>query len=245
VQKKHAMFYDGQGRGDHARYMMLIAAVCTDSVEEARAIDAYFPDIRAYIASLRAPAYPYAIDKELAATGEKTFTENCARCHGSYGETWTYPNLLVALQEVGTDPELAHRAYRDSDRFFGWFRASFYGELAESQPGMGYVAPPLDGVWATAPYLHNGSVPSIRDLLNSKLRPKFWAHQEGARHYDPETLGWVYEGLIGGKASVSDPQQRRRVYDTTLSGYSNAGHTFADRLTGKEREAVLEYLKTL
>ncbi len=245
MQKKHAMFYDAQGRGDHARYMMLISTVCTDTVEEAEEIDAYFPDIRAYIASLRAPAYPYAVDQDLAASGQDVFLTHCARCHGTYGDDWTYPNLLVALEEVGTDPELARRSYDDSERFFAWFANSFYGELAEAAPGPGYVAPPLDGVWATAPYLHNGSVPSLATLLESARRPRFWAHSDGNRRYDMNALGWSHESLPTGKNSVEDAAVRSRVYDTTLTGYSNAGHEFGDVLTDRERSALLEYLKTL
>jgi hypothetical protein len=109
----------------------------------------------------------------------------------------------------------------------------------------GYIAPPLDGVWATAPYLHNGSVPDLRSLLDSRLRPQFWQHRVDPRAYDPSVLGWEYERLQHGKSGVTETQARARVYDTTLPGYGNGGHLFGDGLTEAERTAVIEYLKML
>ena len=63
------------------------------------------------------------------------------------------------------------------DRFYDWVTRSYYGESADMSPTRGYIAPPLDGIWATAPYLHNGSVPGLRSLLDSRLRPGFWQHR--------------------------------------------------------------------
>lgn len=248
VQKKHAMFYTGEGRGDHARLMMTAAILCTDSIDEARAIDAYAPDIRAYIASLRAPAYPFAIDQALAREGEAVFTANCSRCHGRYGESSQahYPNLLVALDVVGTDPMLARENVFNGERFAKWYNGSFFGELAHAAPALGYYAPPLDGVWATAPYLHNGSVPSIAALLNSPTRPTYWKRTSlDSRDYDPQALGWNTQTLAHGKDGEPDWQQRKLIYDTTRPGYANSGHLFGDGLSKTERSAVLEYLKTL
>jgi hypothetical protein len=133
----------------------------------------------------------------------------------------------------------------DADRFSRWFNGSYYGEVAESAPAMGYIAPPLDGVWATAPYLHNGSVPTLELLLDSPRRPAYWTRSFDSKDYDPVTLGWRFRALPQGKAGVGQREERKRIYDTTLPGYSNAGHTFGDALTADERRAVLEYLKTL
>jgi hypothetical protein len=114
----------------------------------------------------------------------------------------------------------------------------------ELAPAEGYIAPPLDGVWATAPYLHNGSVPDIRSLLDSRLRPRFWRHEQ-PREYDTTILGWRYERLEHGKDGAADREERARIYDTTRPGYGNGGHLFGDGLTDAERDAVIEYLKTL
>lgn len=243
--KKHAMFYNAMGRGDHARFMMMKSLLCTDSVEEARSIDARFADVRAYIASIEPPDYPFAVDQPLASRGKTVFEEHCSRCHGTYGAEETYPNLVIDLDTIGTDPEFALRAFAESDRFMDWFNRSWYGETASARPARGYTAPPLDGIWATAPFLHNGSVPTLAALLDSSTRPTYWIRDFESREFDQSSVGWQYQALQHGKEGADSPQRRKRIYDTTLPGYSNAGHTFGDVLTDAERQAVIEYLKTL
>ncbi|MFW5724691.1 MAG: c-type cytochrome, partial [Halochromatium sp.] len=189
--------------------------------------------------------YPYPIDAELAARGERLFKAECTECHGRYGERERYPNELVALDEVGTDPAMAEAAYRHADRFARWFNASFYGRNADAQPGPGYVAPPLDGVWATAPYLHNGSVPSLAALLESDERPRYWRFESASPDYDQDALGWRYRRLEQGREQFASLEERKWVYDTTRRGYGNQGHDFGDLLDDDERRALLEYLKTL
>ncbi len=245
VDKKHAMFYNGEGRGDHVGYMMLASTTCTDSVAEAREIDAWFKDVRAYLATLEAPDYPYPIDAQLAAEGERLFKAECTECHGRYGETERYPNELIALDEIGTDPAMAEQAYRHADRFARWFNASFYGRNADAQPGLGYVAPPLDGVWATAPYLHNGAVPTLAALLDTGQRPTYWRFKSASPAYDEAALGWRYEPLEQGREQFASLDEQKWVYDTTRRGYGNQGHDFGDLLSDDERSALLEYLKTL
>ncbi|MGH8659199.1 MAG: c-type cytochrome [Gammaproteobacteria bacterium] len=246
MKTKHAMFYTASGRGDHARHMILGSVFCADSVEEARAVDAYAPDIRAYIAALDAPRYPFAVDKTRAQSGRQVFEANCARCHGRHGENGTYPNLVIALGEVGTDPALAAAGTAGADdRFMRWVNESFYGELGRLAPAPGYNAPPLDGVWATAPYLHNGSVPSLEALLDSPKRPAYWIRSFQSSDYNQQTLGWSYTHLAYGKRGAKSPDERKRIYDTTLPGYSNKGHIYADALSVGERLQLLEYIKTL
>jgi mono/diheme cytochrome c family protein len=248
LAKKNALYYNTEGRGDLARAMMLGAIYCADDVATLKAIDAYAPDIRAYFASLRAPRWPFPLDADLARRGRTVFERTCSGCHGTYGEAPGYPNLVVALEEVGTDPALAEHATNGaSDRFIAWFNRSWFGETARAAPAKGYIAPPLDGVWVTAPFLHNGSVPNIALLLDSRKRPKYWTRSYGsaAADYDPETLGWRYTERAAGKSGTDDPEARKKIYDTTLPGYSNGGHTYGDGLSEDERRAVLEYLKTL
>jgi cytochrome c peroxidase len=173
------------------------------------------------------------------------FEAHCSRCHGTYGKEWTYPNLVIGLEEIGTDPELALKATQEADRFLRWYNNSFFGEISYAAPAPGYIAPPLDGVWATAPYLHNGSVPSIETLLDSTKRPQYWTRSFDSTDYDKKALGWNYTTLTHGKEGAANPEERKRIYDTTLPGYSNQGHKFGDSLSDTERAAVLEYLKTL
>jgi mono/diheme cytochrome c family protein len=249
MQKKHAMFYVAAGRGDHARIMMTASTLCVDSVDEARAIDAYFPDVRSFLLSLEPPAWPYEVDAELAAAGKAIFDDACAACHGTYGEPAdeTYPNLVIALDDVGTDSTLALGAAQFAGRFVDWFNRSFYGELSWLAPAEGYVAPPLDGIWATAPFLHNGSVPTLAALLDSSTRPRYFTRSYGTStaDYDPDAVGWRVTPLDAGQDEAPDRATRVRIYDTTLLGYGNGGHTYGDGLTEPERTAVLEYLKTI
>jgi|HubBroStandDraft_6_1064221.scaffolds.fasta_scaffold21309_2 hypothetical protein len=105
-----------------------------------------------------------------------------------------------------------------------------------------YKARPLDGIWATPPYLHNGSVPNLYTLLSPVAeRPKTF--YLGNREYDPVNVGYHTEGFPGGL-----------MLDTSIRGNSNSGHEFNNGsgkgiigplLTPDERRALIEYLKTL
>jgi len=244
MQHKAAMFHHGGGRGDHVRFMMMKSLVCTDDLTEAREIDAWFTDVRAYIASLEPPEYPYPVDQDLAEAGERVFERTCSACHGTYGEDRSYPNLVIDLETIGTDPAYAQQAVA-AERFVRWFNRSFYGDGAEAKPALGYMAPPLDGVWATAPYLHNGSVPTIAALLDSSQRPTYWRLRQEPREYDQDALGWRFDPLEHGKDGAPDAREAKGIYDTTREGYGNGGHTFGDDLSDQERRALLEYLKRL
>jgi mono/diheme cytochrome c family protein len=235
MSKKHSMFYDAAGRGDHARIMMTASLLCSESVDEVTAIDQAFVDVRAWIETLEPPKYPFAIDAGLAARGRPIFNATCARCHGTYGEEGEYPNELVPLGDVGTDPLLAQGTAQFAAQYVDWFASSFWGQTSRLEPQSGYVAPPLDGIWATAPYFHNGSVPSIELVLDSTHRPTYWT-----RLYD------VYdEAAVGWKWTPNDKGGDIHIYDTTQPGYGASGHDFGDQLTPDERKALLEYLKTL
>jgi mono/diheme cytochrome c family protein len=244
MAKKNAMFYDGAGRGDQARIMMTASTLCTDDVADAMAIDAYFGDVRAYIVSLTPPPYPLAVDATLAARGQAVFVATCAGCHGTYGDGGLYPNLMIPVDEVGTDATLAGGAAQFADRFVQWFAESFYGQTARLDPEPAYYAPPLDGIWATAPFLHNGSVPSLAALLDSSTRPAYWmrtATDGEGNDFDGTAIGWSYQAIDAAQAA----QVGTRAYDTTRAGYGNGGHTYGDALGADDRAALLEYLKTL
>src|SRR5439155_17081238 len=82
VHKKNALFYNGMARGDHRGTMALATSVCVDDVDRARAVDAEFADMQAFIGSIRAPAYPRTIDPGLVAAGCEIFRRDCRGCHG-------------------------------------------------------------------------------------------------------------------------------------------------------------------
>lgn len=108
----------------------------------------------------------------------------------------------------------------------------------------GYVAQPLSGIWARAPYFHNGSVPTLAGVLEPDKRPMRWRRlvSEGS-DYDADRVGLRYEEV----SSALDPDTRvgRLVYDTTRPGMGNGGHTYAAGLSDAERADLLEYLRGL
>jgi mono/diheme cytochrome c family protein len=251
AHKKNALFYNGMARGDHRGTMALATSVCVDTVARAEAVDAMFRDIQAFVSSVRAPGWTRAVDAALAAEGEALFARDCAGCHGTYAERdedETYPNLLIPLDVVGTDPAVAEAGVVHSPELVDWYNDSFYGQITRMEPNdpfPGYMPPPLDGIWATAPYLHNGSVPTIELVLNSRARPRYWKRVDfDSTHYDEAALGWPFEDVPYGQDDAP-AAERPLIYDTTTWSQSNAGHPFGDHLTDEQRRAVLEYLKTL
>lgn len=249
AKKKGGLFWNGMARGDHRATMIYATSLCTDSVEEAEGILSYFNNINAFIGSVEAPKYPFPIDEQRAAAGKAVFETNCACCHGTYdvdAAKESYPSLLLPLATIGTDPLLAFEA--DARPFADWFNKSWYGAVAPlttGDPTPGYVAPPLDGIWASAPYLHNASVPTVALLLDSTKRPQWWRRVDyDSTNFDETNVGWPWIELPYGQDGAPD-DERKHVYDTTITGHWNTGHTFGDHLTDEERAQVLEYLKTL
>ena len=239
LKKKHAMFYNGFGRGDFGRFLMASNLLTVTDTSEAAEVDSHFNDVLAYIYSLQPPVYPKSINTKLADRGKIIFEASCAGCHGTYGKDADYPNLLISEETIQTDSLLYSSNY-SSPQFINWFNQSWFttgDHPAKLQPFKGYIAPPLDGIWATAPYLHNGSVPNLETLLNSKLRPKYWSRDFKNPQYNVDSPGWMYK--------AETESVNKDTYNTTLKGYSNAGHIFGDKLSNEERTALIEYLKTL
>lgn len=214
--------------------------------------EATFADIHAFVLSVPAPRYPFAIDAALALKGHGLFNEHCARCHGTYGPDGKYPSKIVPLETIGTDRALSDAigSKRNLDHLNrSWIgqQKSPDGRYYHVEPTPGYQAPPLDGVWATAPYFHNGSVPTLEHVLNSKARPSIFtrSYGTGREDYDTERVGWKITVLDTPPPESIRAVERRKVYDTTRPGLSNRGHTFGDGFSDGERRAVIEYLKTL
>lgn len=243
LKKKNAMFYNGMGRKDFCKSFIGSSLLTMADKAKAEEVDENMVDVLAYINSLEPPSYPFTIDTDLVAQGKPIFEENCVKCHGSYDSEADYPNLMVSLKTIGTDPELSNRYTRSSALnayFFDWFNTGWFGSVTaplELFAEGGYIAPPLDGIWATAPYFHNASVPTIADVLHSKNRPIYWSRSYNSTDYDTEKVGWNY--------TVESSKIDKNTYDTTIKGYGKDGHTFGDDLSDIGRKALLEYLKTL
>lgn len=244
LKKKKTMYFTGTSDARSVRSIMQFMLTPDNSRAVFEKEEATFADVQAYILSLQAPKYPLPVNADLARRGETLFRQNCAKCHGVYGAQWTYPNKIVPIEVIGTD---ATRFRGLSHKLGEHYNRTWFGEKYPALPAKGYQAPPLDGVWATAPYFHNGSVPTLHDVLNSKGRPKIFtrSYDTGRDDYDAVKAGWKVDVLDHGADPMLPGFERRKIYDTTLPGRGNGGHTFGDHFSGAERRAVVEYLKTL
>ncbi|GAA4426652.1 cytochrome c [Bremerella cremea] len=240
--KKENIYLDGFAPKGH-RGLLQFTLVRENDAQAFRDREADFRDVYAYLSSLEAPKYPGKVDATKAEAGRIVFNRQCSECHGTYGDQADYPERMIPIDEIKTDRARfdsltpAHRqGYGDS-----WFNSYGQQEGLIADPE-GYVAPPLDGVWATAPYLHNGSVPTLWHLLHPDQRPKIWRWSGSS--YDHQRMGIDAEALDEFPKGLS-AMERREVFNTTRLGKSAAGHDYPNALTEEEKSAVLEYLKTL
>ena len=195
--------------------------------------------LRTWLMEIDAPSYPYEIDRSLAQKGQRIFDNNCASCHSETGERI---GQITPIEEIKTDRgridsytyELASNqnltfsgiTYNGIDQRFSHFKKTH-----------GYTNSLLDGIWLRSPYLHNGSVPTLRDLLNKpEVRPKTF--YRGYDVFDRENVGYV--------STVAEESERQFfLYDTSLPSNHNIGHLYGTDLANDDKNALLEYLKTL
>jgi Cytochrome c len=189
-------------------------------------------DLNAFLHDLEPPAFPGPIDRARAARGKQVFRNTCAPCHGSY-EAYDerHPNQVIPMAVLGTDP---NRVRVWDEAAIQYVKQDPIMKRLDLKPGLGLMPPSLKGVWATAPYLHNGSVPTVYDVLNPATRPA--SFYRGGLHLDPVKVGLS-------TIEKGEPGQQR--VDTTVPGDGNIGHPFGAPLTDAQRWDVVEYLKTL
>jgi len=190
----------------------------------------------AYLRQLKAPPSPHKPKADAVKAGEKLFAEHCGTCHAPNG---ALANTVIPPEDIGTDinrdlmwTEAAVRAYSAYRKGYNWNFTGF-------RKVDGYSSGTLDGLWLNGPYLHNGSVPSLRALLEPPdKRPKFFVRG-----------GDVVDGKNGGFVSPEceprNPPPGVFCYDVSLIGNSNAGHTYGTALAPAEKENLLAYLLTL
>lgn len=184
-----------------------------------------------FVLDLAPPDYPFPVDTAFARRGWALFQRHCAGCHALDSEK---VGTVTPIEEIGTDrhrldsftPELV-RAFHSIDE--GPFRFDAYRKTH------GYANLPIDGAWARAPYLHNGSVPTLRDLL-SPPAARADSFVRGSDVYDPDRMGFV-----SGPPEVGPGFE----YDTSVEGNGNGGHTYGTGLSREQKTALIEYLKTL
>ena len=241
---KDRIYVDGSAQASGHRSMMATLVAFGITPDQLAAKEDSFVDIAHYIRSLESPCWELTtLDAPKVARGQKVFEANCARCHGVHeGPEARYPNNVVTLTEVGTDPIRAQRFRREEATALS---ASWFGVPPFQSTG-GYLSQPLVGIWARAPYFHNGSVPDLMGVLDPSRRPTRWRRVGSGGEladYDVDRVGFRYEEV----STAPDPNTRegRQVYDTTREGMGNAGHTFGAPLTDAQRSDLLEYLRSL
>ena len=168
-----------------------------------------------------------APDPGAVTAGEAVYSTTCAGCHGT--DVW--PNVAVSADEMGTD-SLRTTAMTQADADL--FNALAVTESHAMPTTAGTLAPPLVGSWTSAPYLHNGSVPTLAMLLEPAVRH---VRLVAAGGYDVERVG----------LAVTEVQAVHKAphYDTTVVALSAAGPDYGAELDAADGDALLALLKTM
>jgi hypothetical protein len=246
LKHKRTMYYDGRTPASSVRANMQFL-LGEKTLEQFKELEPTFRDIQAYLLTLEPPKYPFPIDDGKAERGRVVFEKTCARCHGTYGANASYPNKIVPLDVIRTDPA---RSLGISDRAVAHYNSTWFGKPDPvSTERIGYQAPPLGGIWASAPYLHNGSIPTLHALLDSSTRPDRFTRPPSTDfdQYDAQHVGWKFHRVSDQElaAQKRSPHEAHFLFDTSRFGLGNQGHTFGDKLSEVQRMDLIEYLKTL
>ncbi|NER39177.1 MAG: c-type cytochrome, partial [Oscillatoria sp. SIO1A7] len=187
-----------------------------------------------YILNFTPPKYPFEKDNALAERGSAIFDNNCASCHAFGGER---TGTVIPIDEIGTDRHRLDMWTQEAVDAYKKFTKGYSWEFKELRKTDGYVAVALDGLWLRSPYLHNGSVPTLRDLLNKpEDRPAFF--YRGIDEIDRDKVGFV--------STVSEANSKKYFrFDTKLEGNSNSGHLYGTDLSSSEKDALVEFMKGL
>ncbi len=233
VERRPWVHWDGNTRSPIARN--LLASLGLGAPLYGHRADLNFADVERQTElteEIRPPHYPYTVDQTLAKRGATHFAAQCASCH-------TGPEndqRLHAVAEVGTDPLRANFFNQKQADGFNRFLAELelQGYKRPAEPGVRttgkYFAPSLGGVWARSPYLHNGSVRTMAELLSAPNERAKTFHR-GSTRFDPAVMGYTDEGAY--------------IFDTSTPGNSRAGHAYGTKLSPNEKRELVEYLKTL
>lgn len=226
-QAREGMHLHWDGNNDNIHERNYAAAMAVGATPDS-VIPSHFTYVTNFVLQLPPPKYPFPVDQVRAERGWALFQANCSDCH-AFGA----PKIgqVTPIATVGTDP---HRLRSFTPGLVTAFHSIketpfVFDSYSKTE---GYANLPIDGTWARAPYLHNGSVPTMWDLLQpvEKRPAKFY---RGNEVYDPVKLGFVSD------------QPTSYELDTTVAGNSNEGHLFGTQLTDEEKWDLIEFLKTL
>lgn len=239
ARAKHALHWDGLNTDLHE-------VVVSSAIGDGMTYDAIAEDnlkrIEEWLKEVPAPKSPfgteparpaaYRVDAALAEHGKGVFKQHCADCHAPEGSR---AGKIIPVDEVGTDRHRVDMWVAEAASRYNAYQKEHDWGMRHFQDVDGYVAVLMDGIWLRGPYLHNGSVPSIRDLLKPPTeRPKVF--HRGSDLLDPANLGFVSSGEAVEKSGFR--------YDTAVAGNGNQGHAYGTELPQGDKDALVEYLKT-
>lgn len=223
---------------------------------------------------LPAPAYPFSVDIALAKQGETLFGENCAECHQpnngkvyqnigtDMGRAVVADTLVTIGAQAGftaldvcspeTEVIMEGKVRRPCAEYKGVsLKNKSYLAMTAPKQHDGYNALPLIGLWAQAPYLHNGSVPTLYHMLMPEERPDTFI--KSRLDYDQELVGFSWDPGIPASTGEDEGYLFK---PTTSDSISNKGHDKDIEMHGKIFKldwsddktgalALLEYMKTM
>jgi hypothetical protein len=228
---REGMHLHWDGNNDNIVERNFAAAMAIGATPDS-VVQADFNRVTQFVKAQPAPKFPYPVDAARAQRGAALFQAQCAACHafGSKGV-----GTVTPIGQIGTDP---HRLASFTSGLVATFHSIhespfLFDSYSKTQ---GYSNLPIDGAWARAPYLHNGSVPTLWDLLQPVAnRPKQF--YRGYNVYDPNNMGFVHDG--------PQAQADGFLVDTSVAGNSNVGHLYGTQLSDDEKRDLMEFLKTL
>ncbi|MTH33184.1 cytochrome c [Paracoccus limosus] len=176
------------------------------------------------------PGDPYRVEAEAVQAGHALYRRLCADCHDPAGARFRQP---IPVIELGTDRHRLDMWSVEARDRYAAYEPDYNWGFRSFRKTQGYVAVNLTGLWLRGPYLHNGSVPSLRALLlPPQQRPVTFTR--GNDLIDPANGGFR-----------ADPGGPGWLYDTRQPGNGNGGHLWGTELSPGDRESLLSYLKTL
>lgn len=200
-------------------------------------------DAMHFAATLKTQPFPGEINAALAKDGETLFNQQCASCHGSYDAKGLkeFPNIITTIGSDTLRMNILIQAQTDKA-----INQSNMGKYIRAVEPKGYVAPPLSGIWATAPYFHNGSIPTLYHLFNPDTRPEKFYLGGQKLNFDLVGIdGQLAEGIWTYPEDYT-PWSTPALFDTSKPGHGAQGHEAEfEALSDDDKTALIEYLKTL
>jgi hypothetical protein len=181
------------------------------------------------------PDDPFYVDQAEVEQGKLLYQSHCADCHEP---GWARFRTVISATELGTD---RHRIDMwtevAKDRYTNYHEGGYDWGFHAFHKTNGYLANELTGLWLKGPYLHNGSVPTLRDLLERPSdRPKTF--YRGYDLIDPEGGGFMSQaGTVAERFGT--------LYDTASPGNGNDGHLYGTDLSDQDKRRLLAFLKTI